>query len=226
MAKVITVGQQKGGAGKTTVAAHLAVSLAQAGNKVAIIDIDPQGSLTCWHELREKKFGKNYTGMHFSASPGWRIESTVSSLLDKCDYVIIDAPPHTETETKSAIRSSDLVIVPMQPSPADLWATTNVLEFANSENKKAIILLNRYNASSKIAKQIIKQIKYPYFKSTLGNRVAFSSCFLNGVCVTENMPESIAASEVRDFTEELTGLFVNPRKNKQKKEKEKEKELS
>lgn len=135
MTKIITVGQQKGGAGKTTIAAHLAVSLAQAGNKVAIIDIDPQASLTYWHELRERKFGKNYTGLQFITSAGWRVESAVSSLIDKSDYVIIDAPPHTETETKSAIRISDLIIVPMQPSPTDLWATQNIIEFAYSEGK-------------------------------------------------------------------------------------------
>jgi chromosome partitioning protein len=61
MVKIITVAQQKGGAGKTTIAAHIAVSLSQTGRRVAIIDIDPQGSLTNWHALREQKFGIGYT---------------------------------------------------------------------------------------------------------------------------------------------------------------------
>ena len=70
------------------------------------------------------------------------------------DYIIIDAPPHTETESKSAIRASSLVIVPMQPSPTDLWATETTIDFAKSENIPAKILINRYNPTSKISKEI------------------------------------------------------------------------
>ena len=145
--KVITIAQQKGGAGKTTIAAHLAVSLAQTGKRVAIIDIDPQGSLTNWHSLREKKFGIGYTGLNFVTSAGWRVESAINNLRGNVDYVIIDAPPHTETESKTAIRASNLIIVPMQPSPTDLWATSTTTEFAQSEKIPAKILLNRYQRS-------------------------------------------------------------------------------
>ncbi|GAB4164402.1 MAG: ParA family partition ATPase [Rickettsiaceae bacterium] len=207
MLKVITVAQQKGGAGKTTIAAHLAVSLSQTGKRVSIIDIDPQGSLTNWHSLREKRFGLGYTGLNFASSAGWRVESAINNLRNDFDYVIIDAPPHTETESKSAIRASNLIVVPMQPSPTDLWATGATIEFAQSENIPAKILLNRFNPQSKITKEILAKVKGDRFKCSLGNRVAFSSCFLNGMTVTESAPSSQAATEIKDFTQEVLKIF-------------------
>lgn len=215
MVKVITVAQQKGGAGKTTIAAHLAVSLAQTGKRVAIIDIDPQGSLTNWHSIREKKFGIGYTGLNFTASAGWRVESAISKLKHDFDFVVVDAPPHTDTESKTAIRASDLIIIPMQPSPTDLWATGVTIEFAKSENINAKILLNRFNPQSKITKQIIAQIPGDVLTSSLGNRVAFSSCFLNGITVTESDPSSVAAQEVRDLTTEVMSI-IGVKETKQK----------
>jgi len=203
MAQIITIAQQKGGTGKTTIAAHIAVSFAQTGRRVAIIDIDPQGSLSRWHILREKKFGIGYTGLYFVASSGWRIEGVINNLQNKMDYIIIDAPPHTETESKSAIRASNLVIVPMQPSPTDLWATEATINFAKSENIPAKILINRYNPTSKISKEIIRQLNTEVFKNTIGNRVAFSSCFLTGVTVTETQPNSSAAIEIKNFVKEI-----------------------
>ncbi len=203
MAQIITIAQQKGGTGKTTIAAHIAVSFAQTGRRVAIIDIDPQGSLSRWHALREKKFGIGYTGLYFVASSGWRIEGVINNLQNKMDYIIIDAPPHTETESKSAIRASNLVIVPMQPSPTDLWATEATINFAKSENIPAKILINRYNPTSKISKEIIRQLNTEVFKNTIGNRVAFSSCFLTGVTVTETQPNSSAAIEIKNFVKEI-----------------------
>jgi len=206
MPKILTIAQQKGGAGKTTIAAHLAVSLAQTGRRVAIIDIDPQGSLTKWHDLRAQKFGAGYTGLNFVTSSGWRVSGAISDLKGKADYVIIDAPPHTETESKSAIRESDLIIVPMQPSPTDLWATSSTMDFAKSENIPAKVLLNRYNKLSKISKEVVKQINGSIFKNTIGNRVAFSSCFFNGVTVTESAPTSPAALEIKNFVKEVLAI--------------------
>ena len=212
MTKIITIGQQKGGAGKTTIAAHLAISLLQNRQKIACIDIDPQRSFANWHALREERFGREYTGIDFISSPGWRVESAIRDLKhsnDGYDYIIIDAPPHTETETKSAIRLSDLVIVPMQATPTDFWATKATMDFAKEEEVPAIILLNRFNPISKLSKEIIAKIKkdkenaYPIFKSFLGNRVAFSACFLNGMTVTESQPKSVSSDEVRNLTKEV-----------------------
>lgn len=205
--QVITIAQQKGGAGKTTVAAHLAVSLMFAKQRVAIIDIDPQGSLSNWYYIREKHFGANNTGLNFIACAGWRVENAINNLKGTVDYVIIDAPPHTETESKSAIRASNLIIIPMHLSPTDVWATSTTIEFAKNENIKAMILLNKYNPHSKLAKEIIPYVVGDLFKCSLGNRVAFSSCFLNGTTVIESEASSAAAKEVKALCREVMDIF-------------------
>jgi chromosome partitioning protein len=204
MAKIITIAQQKGGAGKSTVAAHIAVALFQQGKRVTLIDIDPQGSLTMWHNLREEKFGKGYTGMNFVSSSGWRLGAALSTAKTNSDFVVIDSPPHTETEAKSAIRAADLVIIPMQPSPADLWATQATLDFAKSEKKLARVLLNRHSAS-KVARDIAGKVDCS-MAATLGSRVLFSSCFSLGSCVTETDPHSQAATEVKALIQEVLNL--------------------
>jgi len=206
MAQIITIAQQKGGAGKSTIAAHLAVALAQKGSKVLIVDIDPQGSLKTWYHIREEKFGKGYTGISLLESSGWRVSSTVGQYKDKMDFIVIDSPPHTEIEAKNAVRMADLVIIPMQPSPTDVWATKATVDFAKQERKNYRILLNRYNPNSKTAKQVVGEMDM-LLSGHLGNRVAFSSCFMQGRCVTESDPSSQAAEEVRALTDEIVGIL-------------------
>lgn len=200
--KVITIAQQKGGAGKTTLAAHLAVAWSQRGKRVAIIDIDPQGSLTQWHKLREKRFGEGYTGLTFAALSGWRVGSEVARLRRNHDLIIIDSPPHTETEARTAIRNADLILLPVQPSPTDLWATKATLDLAKAENIPVRVVLNRVTSNSKLAMSIAEQLP-DLAKTMLGNRVLFASSFLEGRSVTELAPGSPAAIEIKMLSEEI-----------------------
>ena len=121
-ARIIAAAQQKGGAGKTTLAAQLAVAWA-ARRRVALMDIDPQSSLTAWHGLRAES-RKNLAQIHLSDVSGWRVGTELDRLRNDFDVVLIDCPPHAETETKNAMRAADLVVIPVQPSPMDVWATT------------------------------------------------------------------------------------------------------
>lgn len=214
-AKMITVAQQKGGAGKTTIAAHIAIALMQKGNKVALIDIDPQASLTKWHEIRNKNFGDGFTGVTFRATSGWRINSEIMNLKNDFDYIIVDSPPHMEIDAKSAIRASDLLLIPIQPSPTDLWATKATLDLAKSEGIKHMLIMNRVTPNSKLAIDIAKQLDNP-LKATLGNRVAFASCMMDGKCVTEVSPNNVASQEIKKLVGEVEAIFKKEKKAQSK----------
>ncbi len=202
MAHVITIAQQKGGAGKTTVAAHLAVALSMRGKRVAVVDIDPQGSLTQWHKLREQRFGEGYTGMTFTSVSGWRVGSEISRLKRGHDIIIIDSPPHTETEARTAIRNADFILIPIQPSPTDLWATKATLELALAEKVPVKIVMNRVAPNSRMAESISKDLSY-LSKTTLGNRVLFASSLMEGRTANEMMPSHPAALEIKALAEEI-----------------------
>ncbi len=208
MAKVITVAQQKGGAGKTTVASHIAVALSQKGNRVAVVDIDPQGSLTYWHNIREEALGEGYTGLTFTSVSGWRVASEISRLKRMVDYIVVDSPPHTETEARTAIRGADLVVIPVQPSPTDLWATKATLDLAKAERIAVKVVMNRVPANSRLAATIGAQLP-ELSPITLGNRVLFASALMEGRTATEMDPTSVAAKEVKSLVAEILAV-LNP----------------
>lgn len=202
---VITIAQQKGGAGKTTLTAHLAVSLSQRGFRVGLIDIDPQGSLSHWHGVREEKFGEGYTGLTFSAVSGWRVGSEIARMRHNHDFILIDSPPHVETEARTAIRNAELVLIPVQPSPTDLWATQGTVDLAASDKVEARIVLNRVPPKAKLAEAIAGELRN-IANTRLGNRVLFASALLEGKGVTETAPSSPAALEIKALTAEVLGL--------------------
>src|SRR3984957_10945149 len=135
-AKVISIAQQKGGVGKTTLAAQLAVVWARQGRRLAVVDIDPQGSLAAWAELRRKRLGDNGLGFEFAALSGWRGGDWVERHARDVDFVIVDSPPHVELEARMALRAAALVVVPLQPSPLDLWSSATTLRLAREENRR------------------------------------------------------------------------------------------
>lgn len=203
---VISVTQQKGGSGKTTLACHVAVEFMHRGYRVALLDIDPQGSLSQWHMIREQRFGEGYTGFYFNALSGWRVSSEITRLRRTHDIIIVDSPPHVETEARAAIRSADLILVPVQPSPTDLWATRATLELARAERVPFKIVMNRVNHQSRIVEAIRNEIT-GQARSMLGNRVAFATSIMEGLGVTEYDPASPASQEIQVLSEELLNLM-------------------
>lgn len=208
MSKVITVAQHKGGAGKTTIATHLAIGLAQNGYRVAALDTDPQGSMSSWYEARQRYGHEGMVEIGFSAfSDWWRVRPEIDRLRDNYDLVIIDCPPHTKDDAQKAVSEADLVVVPIQPSPTDLWATMKTIDLTNDEEAHTYLLLNRIISNSKLSRQFIEELPRCRFDATIGNRVAFSMAMGEGKAVTETESSSLAAQEICAVVDELESLL-------------------
>jgi chromosome partitioning protein len=204
MAIVITVAQQKGGTGKTTLAANLAAGLAPT-RRVALLDIDPQRSLTRWHAIRRDR-DPQARPLAFSDVSGWRLSSELDRLKGAHDVVLIDSPPQIDTDARLAIRGADLVLVPVQPSPPDVWAAEGTLALAAAERRKARVLLNRVPPASRLGETVKADIltrDLPLLRSAIGNRTGFATAFAAGLGVTEAAPRSSAAAELRALLDEL-----------------------
>lgn len=201
MAVVITVAQQKGGSGKTTLAANLAAALA-AQRRVALLDTDPQQSLTRWHNLRPQTALR----LSFSDVSGWRLTGELDRLKAAHDIVVIDTPPQIDTDARIAIRGANLVLVPVQPSPPDVWAAEGTLKLAATERRRAALVLNRVPSSGKLPEIVVGELRdsgKPLLRARLGNRAGFAHAFAEGMAVTETAPRSTAANELRALLSEL-----------------------
>ncbi len=202
--KVLTLAQQKGGAGKTTLVAQLAVAFAMRGQKVALVDIDPQGSLARWFKAREDAgvSGK----IDFIAVTGWRAQAAVEKLKSTHDIILVDSAPHAEIEAKIAVRVADLILVPIQPSPLDLWATETTLALARAEKRPVMIVVNRVQSRMKLAETLVAKIAelgVPVADTTLGNRTSFAASMLDGRGVAETAPKTKAGEELLALADEI-----------------------
>jgi chromosome partitioning protein len=202
---VITIAQQKGGAGKTTLCAHLALAWALSGKRVAVIDIDPQASLSAWHAMRREQL-EGDSAFDFHAVTGWRVQGEVERQAREHDVVLIDGPPHAETEARISVRAADLVVVPVQPSPMDVWATKPTLDLAKQEKKPVLLVLNRVPPRANLTDAMLEKLAElgaPIAVSRIGNRVALANAMAEGRSVHEVAPGSRAAEEIHALAREI-----------------------
>jgi chromosome partitioning protein len=206
MAFVIAVAQRKGGAGKSTVGANLATALAETGEKVTLLDTDPQGTLTRWHAERDANAHPRRVPLVFQSLSGWRVAQAIAGHKREAGFVVIDTPPHADTDARNAIRAADLVLVPLQPSAADLWAMDATLEVTVAERRPVLVMLNRLPASGKLRDQIEAEVKrrgLPLLAAAFGNRTGFAAAFALGLGAVEHTPKAAAAAEARALAEAL-----------------------
>lgn len=196
--RVITIAQRKGGAGKTTMTAHLAVAAAEAGLKVLAIDIDPQGSLAAWGALRAIAAPPLEIGVESVA--GHRVRDVAERRRNEFDLILVDAPPHADTETRHALRAADLALAPTQPSPLDLWAARAVVDAAHAARTDLALVLNKTPARARIVDEAVAaaaDLGAPLLTSRLGARVAFARSMGVGLTAIDQAPRGPAAVETR-----------------------------
>ena len=206
--RIITVAQQKGGSGKTTVVVNLATALLAQGKSVAVLDTDPQGSLGKWFMKREDELGENEK-LHFSTATPWGIAYELRTLTKLADYVIVDTPPKADSDLRPALREADLILVPLSASHVDVWATQDVLDLADRVGKTAHIVMNRTRAGTRLGAEVadaIRELDATALKTTLGNRVVYAETLGRGLGVVE-AGKSVAAAEVMGLTEEVAAQF-------------------
>ena len=205
MSKIISIAQQKGGSGKTTVTANLATYMSSLAYKVLLVDTDPQGSLSMWFNIRENNIADNIIDLMKCDSKS-DIKDKINALKTEYDFILIDTAPHASEDSRHIITSSDYVIIPTQLSPPDIWASQPILDIARTENINHILVLNRVPAQGKISSELHNSLlanEIPLAKTTVGNRNSFATSFLYGQGVIESEPRSRAAEEIKKLSNEI-----------------------
>lgn len=201
---IIVFAQQKGGAGKTTVLAHLGHAWARAGRSVAMVDLDPQRSLSTWAAQQRDH---DYACIE---SAGYRAGPDIRDLARKHDVTLIDCPGNASTLLEAALRAGDLVIVPCQPSMLDVWASGPVLEMARREKTPARVLLNRVPPRGRTVEDVrdsLSEAGAELLETTLGNRVAFAAGIGNGTTALGLGRSTSAAREIETLRAEIEALI-------------------
>jgi chromosome partitioning protein len=201
---------QKGGVGKTTLAVHVADALAREGKRVLLVDADPQGSALDWAASRRGDPLFAVAGL-----PRASIHKELPALAKGTDVVLIDGPPRVYDVARSAIMASDLVLIPVQPSPYDVWAAKEIVDILNEATVfkpglKSAFVINRKIVNTALGRDVaeaLAEYPVPVLEATICQRIALAESAAQGQTVFETSPNNPAGKEILALVREILGLF-------------------
>jgi chromosome partitioning protein len=206
---IIGVLNQKGGVGKTTIAVNLAAAFANSGARALLVDADPQGSALAWSSVRERNPLFSVIGM---AKPS--LHRDLPGLAKAYDFVVIDGAPRVNELGRSAILASDFVLLPVQPSPYDVWAAADTVQLIREAQQfraglKAAFVINRKVSRTAIGRDVaaaLDQFKdVPVLEASLTQRIIYAESAAKGLSVIEAAPKGDAAREIEKLAKQVVG---------------------
>ena len=205
---IIGVLNQKGGVGKTTLSVNLAAALTFQNHRVLLIDADPQGSALDWGVAREDEPLFSVVGL-----PRATIHRDIEKIGQGYDDIVIDGPPRVTELARSCIMAADLVLIPVQPSPYDVWASEEIIKLYQEaliykEDLKCAFVINRKIANTAIGRDVrdaLATYEVPVLEASVTQRVVFAEAAASGRSVIEVDPNSSAAAEINFILKEIKG---------------------
>lgn len=203
---VIAVVGNKGGAGKTTLSVNLAAGLTRQVS-IAVVDADPQGSALHWHAIADDERGLPV----YEASS--QLANQASELLNDFEYVIIDCPPSVHApQTSAALQFGDMALIPVQPSPLDLWATVHIEEAITRAHEinpslRSMLVINQLESRttlSRLVRDVLSEIALPVATTALRRRAIYRNSALEGKSVFDmGRRGADAAEEFNQLIQEI-----------------------
>jgi chromosome partitioning protein len=202
---VISVVNQKGGVGKTTIAINLASCLSDRGYRLILVDADPQGSVLQWQSIGgDVAFGVTHHPEPLS-------QRDIRRMIRNSDHAVIDAPPALGEIIHSILSISELVIVPIGPSPLDIWSSKETLSLIQQLRRrhrrmKAMLLICRKIARTRVgrdAREAMESYDLDVFDTEISQRIAYVEAMISGLSVLDYAPRSDAAEEIRSLCQEV-----------------------